>query len=70
MKVVIRDGGQRHPACERFEVRAYATWIDSERARAQLERRGNRVTSYLDVAGPALVIQRWRDERGDDRGQD
>jgi hypothetical protein len=65
MIVLIPNGRQRHPACVRSEVRAYSNPTNARRARAHLERQGNRVVAYLDVAGPALFITRYVDERED-----
>ena len=41
-----------------LEHRAYKSWTDVRRARAQFRRHGVRTVSYLDVRGPALQVIR------------
>jgi hypothetical protein len=45
----------KHP---KIEHRAYGSWADVARAKAQFKRRGVRTVSYRDVKGPALQVIR------------
>lgn len=59
MQVIIPDGTQRHPLCQRSEVRAYRTPADRNRAAAILRRSGHRVVTFQEVNGPAVSISRY-----------
>ena len=56
MQVIIPNGGQRNPLCLRAETRAYRSWADLRRARAQIT---DRTVEFLEVNGPALMISRY-----------